>query len=197
MATSCNNLFFSTTHGRRVIRECVATILMATGLAIWLWCMISRKIHTKKTIAIPLVSLIFILVLVAMVARLFGKASQWLSWRWLRFQESNTYLDLFTASNGVTGPVRQQFEKVKTKDFFRKNTTEAEAMDHSHKQDLIDDCVICLQSYNADEFLLVLPCRHYFHEMCLHEWVLRHHVCPLCKIDLNQKSSENDLQLDV
>ena len=64
-------------------------------------------------------------------------------------------------------------------------------------------CAICLDEYEVDDVLCVLPCRHIFHKRCVERWVLkvakgetraasdRHNgwdeealracACPLCK----------------
>lgn len=45
------------------------------------------------------------------------------------------------------------------------------------------DCPICLQSYDANDLLLRLPCheRHCFHVDCVREWLKRQNACPLCQ----------------
>jgi hypothetical protein len=47
-----------------------------------------------------------------------------------------------------------------------------------------DCCSVCLSSYEEGELLIVLPCRHHYHKLCLSEWLSGHTTCPLCKHDL-------------
>lgn len=45
-------------------------------------------------------------------------------------------------------------------------------------------CSICLAEYVQNERLLMLPCRHVYHQSCVTEWLLGHSQCPLCKQDV-------------
>ncbi|GMJ03861.1 Arabidopsis Toxicos en Levadura 96 [Hibiscus trionum] len=43
-------------------------------------------------------------------------------------------------------------------------------------------CSICLCEYQANEKLRTIPdCKHYFHAVCLDEWLKRNSACPLCR----------------
>ncbi|KAJ1803320.1 ubiquitin-protein transferase activity protein [Coemansia sp. RSA 2598] len=46
-------------------------------------------------------------------------------------------------------------------------------------------CVVCLEEYNVDDIVRVLPCGHVFHNDCICPWLLRRktkfHECPICK----------------
>ncbi|KAJ2219394.1 F-BAR and double SH3 domains protein 2 [Coemansia sp. RSA 485] len=46
-------------------------------------------------------------------------------------------------------------------------------------------CVVCLEEYNVDDVVRVLPCGHVFHNDCICPWLLRpktkFHECPICK----------------
>lgn len=49
-------------------------------------------------------------------------------------------------------------------------------------------CGICLEDFETDEVLRVLPCHHMFHCICIDPWLLgRRRTCPTCKstIDVN------------
>lgn len=49
-------------------------------------------------------------------------------------------------------------------------------------------CGICLEDFEPDEVLRILPCRHMFHCVCIDPWLLgRRRTCPTCKstIDVN------------
>ncbi|XP_075960962.1 RING finger protein 215 isoform X4 [Anarhichas minor] len=44
-----------------------------------------------------------------------------------------------------------------------------------------DNCAVCLEPFNNNQCLRVLPCRHEYHRDCVDPWLLLHHTCPLCK----------------
>jgi len=49
-----------------------------------------------------------------------------------------------------------------------------------------NNCVVCLNDYEEEDVLRVLPCKHRFHLECIDRWLLAHSCCcPLC----NQKIS--------
>lgn len=46
-------------------------------------------------------------------------------------------------------------------------------------------CAICLDEFQPQEKIRVLPCNHLFHQDCLVPWLTqRHSNCPLCKMDV-------------
>lgn len=52
------------------------------------------------------------------------------------------------------------------------------------------ECSICLNDVNDGDIVRRLPgCGHTFHKSCIDLWVLRHASCPLCKRDVEVKSS--------
>ncbi|KAJ1910599.1 hypothetical protein IWQ60_010569 [Tieghemiomyces parasiticus] len=45
-------------------------------------------------------------------------------------------------------------------------------------------CSICLEDFEADQSVRVLPCRHAFHMDCVDQWLTtKYSRCPLCKLD--------------
>lgn len=45
-----------------------------------------------------------------------------------------------------------------------------------------DECPICLETFQGDEKVKVLPCGHLFHEKCAASWIVDvRGVCPLCR----------------
>nr|XP_057926209.1 RING finger protein 215 isoform X4 [Doryrhamphus excisus] len=44
-----------------------------------------------------------------------------------------------------------------------------------------DTCAVCLEAFNNNQCLRVLPCRHEYHRDCVDPWLLLRHTCPLCK----------------
>eukprot|EP00933_Yihiella_yeosuensis_P066394 TRINITY_DN7064_c3_g1_i1.p1 TRINITY_DN7064_c3_g1~~TRINITY_DN7064_c3_g1_i1.p1 ORF type:complete len:343 (+),score=47.46 TRINITY_DN7064_c3_g1_i1:60-1088(+) len=47
------------------------------------------------------------------------------------------------------------------------------------------ECSICLGEGTLLSTWRTLPCKHYFHEECLFEWLKRSRRCPLCRVHLN------------
>lgn len=46
-------------------------------------------------------------------------------------------------------------------------------------------CCICLSEYEKNEELKeITPCGHWYHSMCILEWVKHHTTCPLCQVEL-------------
>lgn len=44
-----------------------------------------------------------------------------------------------------------------------------------------DLCAVCLEPFNNNQCLRVLPCLHEFHRDCVDPWLLLQYTCPLCK----------------
>ncbi|XP_053727388.1 RING finger protein 215 [Synchiropus splendidus] len=44
-----------------------------------------------------------------------------------------------------------------------------------------DNCAVCLEPFNNNQCLRVLPCLHEYHQDCVDPWLLLQHTCPLCK----------------
>mmetsp|Transcript_96720 Transcript_96720/g.189972 ORF Transcript_96720/g.189972 Transcript_96720/m.189972 type:complete len:334 (+) Transcript_96720:69-1070(+) len=57
----------------------------------------------------------------------------------------------------------------------------------------VNQCSICLEEYLPNDLVLVLPCRHMYHRMCVNEWLLAHTQCPLCKQDVLELLAERAL----
>ncbi|XP_061586680.1 RING finger protein 215 [Cololabis saira] len=45
----------------------------------------------------------------------------------------------------------------------------------------MDICAVCLEPFNNNQCLRVLPCLHEYHRDCVDPWLLLQHTCPLCK----------------
>jgi len=45
----------------------------------------------------------------------------------------------------------------------------------------VQDCSVCLESFQKSEILKVLPCLHRFHADCIDNWLRRNGNCPICK----------------
>jgi len=53
-------------------------------------------------------------------------------------------------------------------------------------------CSICLCEYEKGDKLIMLPCKHVFHEDCINSWTEHNTRCPLCNADLTEPS-ENEV----
>lgn len=48
------------------------------------------------------------------------------------------------------------------------------------------ECCICQTEFDEDSLLKRTPCKHYFHESCLADWIGNYSkTCPLCRTDLD------------
>ncbi|KAG0244437.1 E3 ubiquitin-protein ligase rnf6 [Actinomortierella wolfii] len=56
---------------------------------------------------------------------------------------------------------------------------------------LADTCTICLQTYEAKDWLRPLPCRHAFHMGCIDTWLANNCQCPICRQEVNQARIES------
>ena len=54
------------------------------------------------------------------------------------------------------------------------------------------DCYICLQTFNKNKKIRLLPCNHMFCEGCLKPWLLKNSTCPICKFELKPNNQENE-----
>ncbi|THD28762.1 RING finger protein [Fasciola hepatica] len=50
----------------------------------------------------------------------------------------------------------------------------------------LDQCAICIEPFRPLDNIRVLPCRHYFHKLCIDPWLLEQRSCPMCKLDILQ-----------
>lgn len=73
-------------------------------------------------------------------------------------------------------------KKIKTQDTKEIYIIECNINDFSEKTK--DDCIICLNDYNVNSLVVILPCNHLYHAICIYEWFERKVVCPLCNEDL-------------
>mmetsp|Transcript_27474 Transcript_27474/g.66712 ORF Transcript_27474/g.66712 Transcript_27474/m.66712 type:complete len:341 (+) Transcript_27474:96-1118(+) len=53
-------------------------------------------------------------------------------------------------------------------------------------------CSICLCEYEEKDDLVCLPCGHVYHGDCISSWCSNHQRCPLCNLDLESVTKEDD-----
>ncbi|KAF6105976.1 ring finger protein 149 [Phyllostomus discolor] len=47
-----------------------------------------------------------------------------------------------------------------------------------------ENCAVCIENFKVKDIIRILPCKHIFHRMCIDPWLLDHHTCPMCKLDV-------------
>lgn len=47
-----------------------------------------------------------------------------------------------------------------------------------------DTCAVCLDTFHPKQKIRVLPCLHEYHVKCVDSWLIKHHTCPLCKLNI-------------
>ncbi|XP_077465404.1 E3 ubiquitin-protein ligase RNF130 isoform X2 [Stigmatopora argus] len=45
-------------------------------------------------------------------------------------------------------------------------------------------CAVCIEAYQLNDVVRVLPCKHVFHKACVDPWLNEHCTCPMCKLDI-------------
>lgn len=61
-----------------------------------------------------------------------------------------------------------------------------ETVEYMAKDGVNAECVICLDSFEDEEKVLELPCKHLYHEDCIRKWLIeRKKICPICKRDVS------------
>lgn len=75
-------------------------------------------------------------------------------------------------------------KKIKIKEKDSKDIYILECNIHEFTEKAKDDCLICMNNYNNNPLIVILPCNHIYHAICIYEWFERKPVCPLCNEDL-------------
>ncbi|XP_005858809.1 PREDICTED: E3 ubiquitin-protein ligase RNF149 [Myotis brandtii] len=47
-----------------------------------------------------------------------------------------------------------------------------------------ENCAVCIENFKVKDIIRILPCKHIFHRTCIDPWLLDHHTCPMCKLDV-------------
>jgi len=51
--------------------------------------------------------------------------------------------------------------------------------------ELKGECTICIDEVKVGDEVVVLPCRHWFHEECASLWLKQHNSCPVCRAPID------------
>lgn len=54
-------------------------------------------------------------------------------------------------------------------------------LDDSMKANSKAECIVCLDEVMIGEEVVVMPCKHWFHEACIKLWLREHNTCPICR----------------
>lgn len=46
--------------------------------------------------------------------------------------------------------------------------------------------LICLEKFSEEEEVVLYPCKHYYHENCINEWLRSKDSCLICKRDIRR-----------
>ena len=55
---------------------------------------------------------------------------------------------------------------------------------YMNNNNLLNTCVICLEDINYNEYIINLPCNHYYHKECVYQWIIKNQNCPICRATL-------------
>ncbi|XP_068596329.1 E3 ubiquitin-protein ligase RNF130 [Brachionichthys hirsutus] len=45
-------------------------------------------------------------------------------------------------------------------------------------------CAVCIEAYQLNDVVRILPCKHVFHRLCVDPWLNEHCTCPMCKLNI-------------
>ncbi|XP_077388621.1 E3 ubiquitin-protein ligase RNF130 [Festucalex cinctus] len=45
-------------------------------------------------------------------------------------------------------------------------------------------CAVCIEAYQLNDVVRILPCKHVFHKTCVDPWLNEHYTCPMCKLNI-------------
>ncbi|KAK8127428.1 ankyrin repeat protein [Apiospora sp. TS-2023a] len=55
--------------------------------------------------------------------------------------------------------------------------------------ELKGECTICIDDVGLGDEVLVLPCKHWFHDECVVLWLKEHNTCPICRAPVEGESA--------
>lgn len=55
-----------------------------------------------------------------------------------------------------------------------------------------DQCVICLEEWEAGEKAKEMPCKHRFHGECIEKWLRIHGSCPVCRYEMPVDETDDE-----
>lgn len=85
-------------------------------------------------------------------------------------------------SNNAPGPASEAAIRS-----LPKKRVEKEMLDDRGKA----ECSICMDSVEIGDQVTVLPCTHWFHEICITAWLKEHDTCPHCRKGITTQPEAN------
>lgn len=92
---------------------------------------------------------------------------------------------IYVANYGLfntNGYCRRTHRHHQTRNRVRRRTTKFKTHKNELNDDLLIECAICLEHYDEEDDIVVLPCHHYYHKDCLEEWIAHNGSCPMCRL---------------
>lgn len=53
------------------------------------------------------------------------------------------------------------------------------------------ECTVCIDEVKVGEEVVVMPCKHWFHEACVTMWLKEHNTCPICRTPIEAGNSRS------
>ncbi|MQL91614.1 hypothetical protein Taro_024228 [Colocasia esculenta] len=72
--------------------------------------------------------------------------------------------------------------------FNSRSVADGEADDDQKEES--KDCAVCLETFAANEQVMMTPCNHMFHNDCIVPWVKSRGQCPVCRLELCERSQQ-------
>lgn len=85
---------------------------------------------------------------------------------------------------------------------YSKSTAKAETVKEAAEADEDNEsecekCTICLCDFIEAEDVRRLPCMHLFHIECVDQWLPTNRRCPICRVDIENKNSEETPSCEI
>lgn len=85
---------------------------------------------------------------------------------------------------GSTGGRAQRGFGDAAKKAIRKLTTRTVRKGDKETDPDFNHCAVCIESYQLNDVVRILPCKHVFHKGCVDPWLNEHCTCPMCKLNI-------------
>eukprot|EP00794_Sanderia_malayensis_P005493 gene5493-6178_t len=82
----------------------------------------------------------------------------------------------------------------------KKHPCTCKSVNYQHESSIVKvtECVICLEKFSCGNRVKLLPCKHFFHNVCIENWLLsgnsaNNQRCPICRFPANFKETNNSV----